>query len=65
MSSFWILCFALGSGVTSAKWAMDLGYSQFRQAIWGFVGTVTGPLALLWLYSRLLRRVRGSARAWF
>jgi hypothetical protein len=26
---------ALVSAITSAKWAMDLGFSQFRQVLWG------------------------------
>lgn len=65
MSNFWLASFALGSGVVSAKWAMDLGYSQVRQATWGIAGIVAGPLVLLTLYCRQLRRVKGSARAWF
>ncbi len=65
MNSFWLVSFALGSGIVCAKWAMDLGYSQVRQLIWGLIGTVAGPLALLILYCRQLRQVKGPARAWF
>jgi hypothetical protein len=41
-------------GILSAKWAMELGCSQLRQALWGIAGLLLGPLALLLLYVRLL-----------
>jgi hypothetical protein len=41
-------------GILSAKWAMELGCSQLRQALWGIAGLLLGPLALLILYIRLL-----------
>ena len=46
---------AFTCGVVSAKWAMESGCSQLRQAIWGIAGLFFGPLALLMLYVRLLR----------
>ena len=52
---------ALLCAVLSAKWAMELGFSQFRQVLWGVVGLELGPLALLLLYVRLLRH-RQEAR---
>ncbi|MFO0914183.1 MAG: hypothetical protein U0795_14585 [Pirellulales bacterium] len=42
-----------------AKWAMDLGFSQVRQLLWGIAGFVAAPLILLILYVRLIRK--GSA----
>ncbi len=41
-------------GVVSAKWALELGHSQLRQALWGVAGLLLGPLALLVLYVRLV-----------
>ena len=41
-------------GIISAKWAMELGFSQLRQVIWGVAGLLLGPVALLLLYIRLL-----------
>ncbi|QVL34070.1 hypothetical protein KIH39_09230 [Telmatocola sphagniphila] len=46
---------ALTCGIISAKWAMELGFSQLRQALWGIAGLLLGPLALLILYIRLVR----------
>lgn len=46
---------ALACAVVSAKWAMDLGYGQSTQALYGVAGAVFGPLILLLLYVRLLR----------
>ena len=45
---------AITCGILSAKWAMELGCSQLRQALWGVAGLLLGPLALLILYVRLL-----------
>ncbi len=39
-----------------AKWAMELGFSQFRQLLWGIAGFIAAPLILLILYARLIRR---------
>ncbi len=52
---------AFTCAVISAKWAMELGFSQLRQAIWGLAGLLLGPLALLILSIRLLG-ARQSAR---
>jgi hypothetical protein len=41
-------------GILSAKWAMELGYSQFTQIILFCVGLILGPLVLFVLYIRLL-----------
>lgn len=54
--------------VISAKWAMDLGFSQSRQVIYGIAGMLFGPLTLLILYVYMLyaaeKRGKPSAR-WF
>jgi hypothetical protein len=58
-----------GLGLVSAlicgKWAMDLGFSQFSQALWAIAGLFAGPVVLLILYVRLLREANGSAKRWF
>ncbi len=41
--------------VISAKWALDLGFSGPRQALWALGGLLFGPLALLDLYLKLRR----------
>ncbi|XPF94905.1 hypothetical protein ACM9HF_04540 [Colwellia sp. RE-S-Sl-9] len=41
-------------GILSAKWAMELGYSQFTQIIIFCLGLIAGPLVLFFLYIRLL-----------
>lgn len=46
---------AIICGIVSAKWAMELGFSQLWQVLWGFGGLLLGPLALLTLYIRLVR----------
>ena len=39
-----------------AKWAMELGFGQFRQVLWGIAGLSFGPLIALILYIRLIRK---------
>jgi hypothetical protein len=46
--------------VLAAKWASDLGFRQSRQVLWGLAGLALGPLALLLLYVRLLRKYRAE-----
>jgi hypothetical protein len=53
--------FALASAIICARWAMELGYSQFRQLLWG----VAGPLVMLILYVRLLQVAPAPAKRWF
>jgi hypothetical protein len=62
---FAILGVALVSALICAKWAMELGFSQFRQILWGIVGLVLGPFGVLMLHVRLLRIAPDSARRWF
>jgi hypothetical protein len=45
--------------IIAAKWAMDLGFSQFRQLLWGIAGLVAAPLVLL------IRQTPGTARTWY
>ena len=42
------------SAIISAKWAMELGYSQERQIIYLIGGLILGPIMLLILYIYLL-----------
>ncbi|MGO8745160.1 MAG: hypothetical protein ACLQNE_04145 [Thermoguttaceae bacterium] len=42
--------------IICARWAMDLGFSQFRQLLWAIAGFVAAPLVLLILYVRLIRK---------
>lgn len=65
--AFWVMSV---SAIVSAKWAMELGFNQFRQLLWMIAGFFLGPLALLVLYVRMLykqqddeRRAREMARA--
>jgi hypothetical protein len=44
------------AAIICAKWAMDLGFSQFRQLLWGIAGFLAAPLILLILYVRLIRK---------
>ena len=41
-------------GIISAKWALDLGYSQIIQITLFAAGAVLGPLVVLALYIRLI-----------
>lgn len=60
----WIGYVNLFGAIISAKWAMDLGFSQVRQVLWGIAGLILGPLILLILYVRLISRASESARKW-
>jgi hypothetical protein len=44
------------AAIICGKWAMDLGFSQFRQLLWAIAGLVAAPLVLLILYVRLIRK---------
>jgi hypothetical protein len=46
----------LTCAVVAAKWASDLGCRQSRQVLWGIAGLVLGPITLLLLYVRLVRK---------
>ena len=56
---FWV---GAVSALISAKWAMELGFNQFRQLLWGIAGLFLGPLALLVLYVRMLYAKRDTRR---
>ncbi len=49
-------CLSILSAVLSGKWAMELGFNQIRQVLWMMGGFIFGPLALLTLYVRLIRK---------
>jgi hypothetical protein len=55
----------LMGAIIAAKWAMDLGFSQSRQLLWGIAGLVAAPLVLLILYVRLINQAPESARKWY
>jgi len=42
--------------IISAKWAMEMGFSQGRQVLYLIGGLLMGPLMLLILYSYLLNK---------
>jgi hypothetical protein len=50
----------LTCAVVAAKWAADLGFRQSRQVLWGIAGLVLGPIALLLLYVRLVRKCQAE-----
>jgi hypothetical protein len=54
--------FAFACGIISARWAMDLGYSQSRQILFGIGGLILGPLMLLILYVRLLYQAKAQGK---
>jgi hypothetical protein len=60
-----LLALALVCAILSARWAMELGFSQLGQLLWGIAGFLGGPVVLLILYVRLLRGASGSAKRWF
>ena len=53
--------FLLTCAIICGKWAMELGFSEFRQILWGIFALLTGPLALLILYLRLIRQATRNA----
>ena len=44
------------AAIVCAKWAMELGFSQFRQLLWAVAGLLAAPVVLLVLYARLVRK---------
>jgi hypothetical protein len=58
------LAFAFVCAVICAKWAMELGFSQLGQVLWGIAGLLAGPVILLILYVRLLQVAPAPARRW-
>jgi hypothetical protein len=51
--------------IIAAKWAADLGFSQFRQLLGAIAGLVAAPVVLLILYIRLISQGPESARNWW
>ena len=45
-------------GIVSAKWALDLGYSQIIQISLFAAGAILGPLVVLALYIRFIYRLK-------
>ena len=50
----------IACAIICAKWALDLGYSQSRQIIWGLGGIFFGPLIMLLLYIRLIYKAKSE-----
>jgi hypothetical protein len=50
----------LTCAILAAKWASDLGFRQSRQALWGIAGLALGPIALLLLYVRFVRKYQAD-----
>jgi hypothetical protein len=50
----------LTCAILAAKWASDLGFSQSRQVLWGLIGLVLGPITLLLLYVRFVRKYQAE-----
>ena len=50
------------AAIVCAKWAMDLGFCQFRQLLWGIAGLLVPPLVLIILYVRLIRKGSNAAK---
>jgi hypothetical protein len=50
----------LVSAILAAKWASDLGFRQTRQLLWGIAGLLLGPVALLLLYVRFVRKYQAE-----
>jgi hypothetical protein len=49
--------------LVSAKWALELGYSQTRQVLCLVAGLLFGPLTLLILYIYLLEKATKEGRS--
>jgi hypothetical protein len=50
----------IACSIICAKWALDLGYSQSKQIIWGLGGIFFGPLIMLLLYIRLIYKAKSE-----
>jgi hypothetical protein len=44
------------TAIVAGKWALELGFRQWRQLLWMIAGLVVPPLVLLALYVRLIRQ---------
>jgi hypothetical protein len=49
--------------LVSAKWALELDYSQVRQVLSLIAGLLFGPLTLLILYVYLIEKAKKEGRA--
>ncbi len=57
-----ILISNLTCGIICAKWALDLGYSQFRQILFLIGGLFAGPFMLLILYVYLVQKASSDGQ---
>lgn len=48
----------ISCGIISAKWALDLGSNQLKQNLAFLGGLILGPLMLVILYARLVRKAK-------
>jgi chromate transport protein ChrA len=49
-------------GIISAKWALDLGFSQIRQILFLVGGLLFGPVILLILYVFLINQAKAAGQ---
>jgi hypothetical protein len=49
-------------GLVSAKWALELGYSQAQQVLYLIGGLLFGPLTLLILYVYQIEKAKKEGR---
>ena len=49
--------------IICAKWALELGFSQFRQILFLLAGILFGPLALLILYMYLINKAKAEGKS--
>jgi hypothetical protein len=47
--------------ILAAKWAADLGFRQWSQVLWFLAGLALGPIALLLLYVRFVRKAQAES----
>ncbi len=57
-----IVAYTVLCGIIAAKWAMELGFSQVRQVLFGLGGLLFGPLTLLVLYVYALNAAKQEGK---
>ncbi len=60
MQHFELALICLLFAAVSAKWAMELGFRQSSQMLWGIAGIFAGPVIVLILYVRLLGKYKSE-----
>jgi hypothetical protein len=57
-----IVAFNILCAIIAAKWALELGLTQIRQALFGAAALVLGPFILLALYVQFLYKAKGAGQ---